>query len=112
MHPTHRCIDANEPAESLTSRSASVFVCVPICQRYRKRIQREDDVSFSRGLLSSRTAAAAGALILSAALTLGAAQAQDKTFTMKITTPTLNAALDQYAKVLGAAVEKDSGGRI
>jgi TRAP-type C4-dicarboxylate transport system substrate-binding protein len=71
-------------------------------------------VSFSQGLLSSRAAAAAGALILSSTLTLGAAQAQaqDKTFTMKMTTPTLNAALDQYAKVLGAAVEKDSGGRI
>jgi TRAP-type transport system periplasmic protein len=69
-------------------------------------------VSFSQGLLSSKAAAAAGALILSSALTLGAAHAQDKTFTMKITTPTLNAALDQYAKVLGAAVEKDSGGRI
>jgi TRAP-type C4-dicarboxylate transport system substrate-binding protein len=69
-------------------------------------------VSFSQGLLSSRAAAAAGALILSSTLTFSAAQAQDKTFTMKITTPTLNAALDQYAKVLGAAVEKDSGGRI
>src|SRR5580704_1546627 len=31
---------------------------------------------------------------------------------MKITTPTINAALDQYARVLAAAVEKDSGGRI
>ena len=31
------------------------------------------------------------------ALTAGPAQAQDKTFTMKITTPTLNAALDIYA---------------
>ena len=69
-------------------------------------------MSFSQGLLSRRTVAAAGALILSSALSLGAAQAQDKTFTMKITTPTLNAALDQYAKVLAAAVEKDSGGRI
>jgi TRAP-type transport system periplasmic protein len=69
-------------------------------------------VSFSQGLLSSRAAAATGALILSSALSLGAAQAQDKTFTMKITTPTLNAALDQYAKVYAAAVEKDSGGRI
>jgi TRAP-type transport system periplasmic protein len=54
--------------------------------------------------------AAAGALLV--ALTAGAAQAQDKTFTMKITTPTLNAALDQYAKVYAAALDKDSGGRI
>ena len=54
--------------------------------------------------------AAAGALVV--ALTVGPAQAQDKTFTMKITTPTLNAALDIYAKAYGDAVEKDSGGRI
>ena len=53
---------------------------------------------------------AAGALVV--ALTIGPAQAQDKTFTMKITTPTLNAALDIYAKAYGDAVEKDSGGRI
>jgi TRAP-type C4-dicarboxylate transport system substrate-binding protein len=46
------------------------------------------------------------------ALTLGAAQAQQKTYVMKITTPTLNAAPDLFAKNFGAAVEKDSGGRI
>jgi TRAP-type C4-dicarboxylate transport system substrate-binding protein len=55
-------------------------------------------------------AAAAGALAV--ALTSGAAQAQDKTFVMKITTPTLNAVLDLYARYFGAAIEKDSGGRI
>jgi TRAP-type transport system periplasmic protein len=56
--------------------------------------------------------AAVGTLVLSAALTFGAAHAQDKTFVMKITTPTLNAAPDRFAKNFGAAVEKDSGGRI
>jgi TRAP-type transport system periplasmic protein len=56
--------------------------------------------------------AAAGVLVLSFALTLGAARAQDKTFVMKITTPTLNAAPDRFAKNFAAAVEKDSGGRI
>jgi TRAP-type C4-dicarboxylate transport system substrate-binding protein len=56
--------------------------------------------------------ATAAASLLSVALSCGAAQAQDKTFVMKITTPTLHAALDEYAKVYGAAVEKDSGGRI
>jgi TRAP-type transport system periplasmic protein len=55
---------------------------------------------------------AAGVLVLSFALTLGAARAQDKTFVMKITTPTLNAAPDRFAKNFAAAVEKDSGGRI
>jgi TRAP-type C4-dicarboxylate transport system substrate-binding protein len=57
-------------------------------------------------------AAAASASILSLALTAAPAQAQDKTYVMKITTPTLNAALDQYARVFGAEVEKDTGGRI
>jgi TRAP-type C4-dicarboxylate transport system substrate-binding protein len=42
----------------------------------------------------------------------GAARGQDKTYTMKITTPTIHAAPDLYARNLAAAVEKDSGGRI
>ena len=63
-------------------------------------------MGFSQGKL----AIAAG--VLGLALTVGTAQAQDKTFVMKITTPTLHAALDEYAKVLQAAIEKDSGGRI
>jgi TRAP-type C4-dicarboxylate transport system substrate-binding protein len=46
------------------------------------------------------------------ALSSGAAQAQDKTFVMKITTPTIHAVLDQYGKAFGDAVEQDSGGRI
>jgi TRAP-type C4-dicarboxylate transport system substrate-binding protein len=72
------------------------------------------NVSFSPMQWHAGPVAAAGALLL--ALTVGAAQAQDKpqdkTFTMKITTPTLNAALDIYAKVFADALEKDSGGRI
>ena len=67
-------------------------------------------MSFSCRQWQAGPVAAAGALVV--ALTVGPAQAQDKTFTMKITTPTLNAALDIYAKAYGAAVEKDSGGRI
>src|SRR5208283_6149161 len=67
-------------------------------------------MSFSCRQWQAGAVATAGALAV--ALTVGPAQAQDKTFTMKITTPTLNAALDLYAKVYAAAVEKDSGGRI
>ena len=63
---------------------------------------------FARGKL----ALAAAASVLTLAVASGAARADDTTYVMKITTPTLNAALDQYAKVFGAAVEKDSGGRI
>jgi len=70
---------------------------------------------FERGI-ATLSASAAGALVLSLVsswtLTLGTARAQDKTFVMKITTPTLNAAPDRFAKNFGAAVEKDSGGRI
>lgn len=43
----------------------------------------------------------------------GLAQAQDKTpYIMKISTPTIHDIPDTFAKNFGAAVEKDSGGRI
>jgi TRAP-type C4-dicarboxylate transport system substrate-binding protein len=61
---------------------------------------------------SARAAAAAGAFVLSLMLTAGAAQAQDKTFVMKFTLPTINDAPHQAAKDFAALVEKDSGGRI
>jgi len=65
-----------------------------------------------RGILV-RAAGAAGASILWLALALGGTQAADeKTYVMKITLPTLNDTVHQLAKNLGAAVEKDSGGRI
>jgi len=57
----------------------------------------------------ARTAAAAA---IGLALTLGAASAQDKTYTMKITLPTLNDPSYFFAKNYAAALEKDSGGRI
>ncbi|HTZ01799.1 MAG TPA: TRAP transporter substrate-binding protein [Xanthobacteraceae bacterium] len=65
-------------------------------------------MNFGQGQLAA--AAAAGVLTLT--LALGPAQAQDKTFVMKITTPTIHAVLDEYGKAFGEAVEKDSGGRI
>jgi TRAP-type C4-dicarboxylate transport system substrate-binding protein len=57
-------------------------------------------------------AAAAAVFVLSLALTVGAARAQDKTYTMKITLATLNDQIHAFAKNYAAAVEKDSGGRI
>jgi len=45
-------------------------------------------------------------------LALGAACAQDKTYAMKITLPTLNDPSHMFAKAYAAALEKDSGGRI
>src|SRR6201987_6266580 len=41
-----------------------------------------------------------------------AAQAQDKTYVMKVTLPTINDAPHMLAKNFAAAVERDSGGRI
>jgi TRAP-type transport system periplasmic protein len=61
---------------------------------------------------SARAAAAAGTFVLSLVLTTGAAQAQDKTFVMKVTLPTINDAPHQAAKDFAALVEKESGGRI
>jgi TRAP-type C4-dicarboxylate transport system substrate-binding protein len=53
-----------------------------------------------------------GALALSLAVSSGSAWAQGKTYVMKITLPTLNDSVHQFAKNLAAAVTKESGGRI
>jgi TRAP-type C4-dicarboxylate transport system substrate-binding protein len=80
----------------------------------------------------ARAATTAGTLLMSSALSLAlslalsfavswalppaAAHAQDKsqnkTYVMKISTPTINAAPDQFAREYGALLEKDTGGRI
>ena len=56
--------------------------------------------------------ARASAIVLSLTLVCGAAHAQDKTYAMKITLPTLNDPSFVFAKNYAAAIEKDSGGRI
>jgi TRAP-type C4-dicarboxylate transport system substrate-binding protein len=58
--------------------------------------------------------AAAGAFVfVGLALAPGVAQAaDDKTYVMKITLPTLNDSTHQFAKDYAASVERDSGGRI
>jgi TRAP-type C4-dicarboxylate transport system substrate-binding protein len=66
---------------------------------------------FCKSGMIARGVASAGAVLLSA-LWLGAAQAQDKPYVMKITLPTLNDAPHVLAKNFAAAVERDSGGRI
>jgi TRAP-type transport system periplasmic protein len=60
----------------------------------------------------ARSFVATGVFALSLVFTLGAAQADDQTFVMKISTPTIHDIPDTFAKNLGAALEKDSGGRI
>ena len=61
---------------------------------------------------AARAAATAGAAALALTLSLGAASAQDKIYTMKISLPTLNDPSYFFAKSYAAALEKDSGGRI
>ena len=61
---------------------------------------------------AARAAATAGVAALALTLSLGAASAQDKIYTMKITLPTLNDPSYFFAKNYAAALEKDSGGRI
>jgi C4-dicarboxylate-binding protein DctP len=57
-------------------------------------------------------ALAAGAVVAAAALPTGAARAQQQTYVMKISTPTIHDIPDKWAANLAAALEKDSGGRI
>ena len=60
----------------------------------------------------ARSIVVAGAFGAALALPLDAAQAQDKTYEMKISTPTINDTPDTFARNFLAAVERDLGGRI
>jgi TRAP-type C4-dicarboxylate transport system substrate-binding protein len=71
-------------------------------------LEWEDTVSFVNRDFIAR----ASAIVLSLTLVCGAARAQDKTYAMKITLPTLNDPSFVFAKNYAAAIEKDSGGRI
>jgi TRAP-type transport system periplasmic protein len=75
------------------------------------KMQFINDWSFARLILG------AGAIAGSLALLVCMAKAQDKnspgsTYVMKISTPTINDVPDTYARNFGAALERDSGGRI
>ena len=60
----------------------------------------------------ARATCAVGALLLANGLALEAAPAQDKTYVMKISLPTINDTPHLFVKNFAAAVERDSGGRI
>jgi len=66
----------------------------------------------NKGGRIAHSAVAVGAFAGAVALTLGAAQAQDKVYEMKLSTPTIHDVPDTFAANFLAAVEKDSGGRI
>ena len=59
---------------------------------------------------SAQVGAAAGAMIFSLALTFGVAQAQDKTYTMKISIATINDQIHAFVKDFAAALDKNSDG--
>ena len=69
-------------------------------------------MNFMKRDFIAQTAAAGCTIVLSLMLSLGAASAQDKTYTMKISLPTLNDPSHAFAKAYADALEKDSGGRI
>ena len=73
-------------------------------------------MKLTRPAIPTRAAAAASALALLLVLALGAARAQDKTqdktYVMKIGTPTVNDTPEEFSRGFAAMVEKDSGGRI
>jgi TRAP-type transport system periplasmic protein len=62
--------------------------------------------------LLARAVIASCAIATALTLGLGTAAAQDQTYAMKITLPTINDPSFMYAKAYAAALEKDSGGRI
>ena len=77
-------------------------------------------MSLAKRQLSVRRVATVGMFVVTMSavtmlvvtLALTAARADDKTYVMKITLPTINEAQHQLAKNYAAAVERDSGGRI
>jgi TRAP-type transport system periplasmic protein len=69
-------------------------------------------MNFGQPGMFTRGTAAAGIVVLSLALALGAARAQDKTYVMKIGTPTVNDTPEEFSRGFAEMVEKDSGGRI
>ena len=67
---------------------------------------------FPRARIRACAAVSAGAFALVLVLTPSAARAQEKTYVMKVTGPTINDAPHLLAKYFAAAVERDSGDRI
>jgi TRAP-type transport system periplasmic protein len=68
---------------------------------------------FAKSESRTRAVLAAAAVAAALSLTLGsAAWAQDKTYVMKIGTPTVNDTPEEFSRGFAQLVEKDSGGRI
>jgi TRAP-type C4-dicarboxylate transport system substrate-binding protein len=73
---------------------------------------KEDEMRFQKRGICARAAFAIGGVVIVLALTLGATRAEDKTYVMKVTLPTINDTPHLFAKNFATAIERDSGGRI
>jgi C4-dicarboxylate-binding protein DctP len=71
-----------------------------------------NEMCFMKGETRMWAAVVAGAVLASLALPPSAARAQQQTYIMKISTPTIRDIPDKWAEDFAAALEKDSGGRI
>ena len=90
-----------------------MFAPCPVSKPWLGIHRKETHMRFVQYGVLARTVGTAGALVGLLALTLGAVRAaDDKTFVMKITLPTVNDSTYQFAKNYAAAIEKDLGGRI
>src|SRR5271168_5178996 len=97
-----------------TSRAvASDFAHSGLLQRSSPSQRRwENDMPLTKCGMLARRCTAVCAFLLAWALALTAVRAEDKTYVMKITLPTINEGQHLFAKNYAAAVERDSGGRI
>jgi TRAP-type C4-dicarboxylate transport system substrate-binding protein len=86
----------------------------PVRYRTKLKTRRENDMRFMKSF-STLVAVAAGVVLASSTLLIGAARAQQQTqqhYVMKISTPTIHDIPDKWAENFAAALKKDSGGRI
>jgi TRAP-type C4-dicarboxylate transport system substrate-binding protein len=67
---------------------------------------------FKKTRTGAQTLLAVAAAVLSVALTVGSTRAEDKTYVIKIGTPTVNDTPEEFSRGFAEMVEKESGGRL
>ena len=67
---------------------------------------------FKKTRTGAQTLLAVAAAVLSVALTVGSTRAEDKTYVIKIGTPTVNDTPEEFSRGFSEMVEKESGGRL
>jgi TRAP-type C4-dicarboxylate transport system substrate-binding protein len=101
----------NERVKPVDHRNDGIHTDYSI-QIFQVQLHREEFMKSIKPGPIARSVLATGVLAGALVLTLGAAQAQDKTYVMKISAPTIHDVPDTFANMYAAAIEKDSGGRI